>query len=168
VNVPEADAVTETCGSPASTVPLLSMSNQTTPETDPAKPEPETVIDVPGGPLVGLKDIAGVTVNGAEASTGPPDGTSALMLYVPAATVGTVRVAVKVPVPDAVTGTFGSPASSTLSPSMSNQTTPEAPTMKPEPETGCHRDLRLACVNCTAVVYVEPDNTRNRSSKARA
>jgi sorbitol-specific phosphotransferase system component IIBC len=33
------------------------MSNQTTPVVDPEKPEPETVTDVPGGPLVGLKDI---------------------------------------------------------------------------------------------------------------
>jgi hypothetical protein len=80
VNVPEADAVTETCGSPASTVPLLSVSNQTTPVADAAKPEPVTVTDVPGGPLVGLKDIAGVTENDAEASTDPPDGTSARML----------------------------------------------------------------------------------------
>jgi hypothetical protein len=44
-------------GSPGSSTPLLLLSNQTTPETDAAKPEPETVTVVPGGPLVGLKDI---------------------------------------------------------------------------------------------------------------
>jgi hypothetical protein len=76
-----------------------------------------------------------VTVNVAEASTDPADGTSALMLYVPAATVGTVRVAVKVPVPLAVTDTDGSPASNIESPSRSNQTLPEAPGMKFVPET---------------------------------
>jgi hypothetical protein len=63
VNVPVADAVTDADGSPESNAPLLLLSNQTTPETDAAKPEPETVTVVPGGPLVGLKDIAGVIVN---------------------------------------------------------------------------------------------------------
>jgi hypothetical protein len=99
------------------------------------KPEPLTVTDVPGGPLEGLNVIAGVTVNDAEASTEPPDGTSALMLYVPAATEGMVRVAVNVPEADAVTDADGSPGSTALLPFVSNQTTPEAPTLKPEPVT---------------------------------
>jgi hypothetical protein len=136
VKVPKGPVVTDADGSPRSNAPLLLLSNQTMPETDAAKPEPETVTVVPGEPLVGLRDIAGVTKNVAEASTGPPDGTSARMLY-PAAwkgTVGTVRVAVNIPVADAVTETNGSPGSSTPSLSMSNQTTPEAPGMKSVPE----------------------------------
>jgi hypothetical protein len=104
VNVPVALAVTGTFGSPGSTAPLPFVSNQTIPGAPAKKFVPVTVIDVPGGPLVGLKDIDGdKTVNGAEASTDPPDGTSALMLYVPAATEGMVRVAVNVPEADAVT-----------------------------------------------------------------
>jgi hypothetical protein len=77
VKVPKGPVVTDADGSPRSNAPLLLLSNQTMPETDAAKPEPETVTVVPGGPLVGLRDIAGVTKNVAEASTGPPDGTSA-------------------------------------------------------------------------------------------
>jgi hypothetical protein len=50
-------------------------------------------------------------VNDAEASTGGPDGTSARMLYVPAGTEGMGRVAVNVPVADAVTDTGDSAAS---------------------------------------------------------
>jgi hypothetical protein len=98
--------------------------------------EPTTVIDVPGEPLVGDMLIDGVgTVNDAEASTDPSNGTSARMLYDPAGTSGTTRVTEKLPPPSAVAGVFGSPGSSTLSPSMSNQTTPESPEEKPEPET---------------------------------
>jgi hypothetical protein len=63
VKVPVADAVTDADGSPGSNAPLLSLSNQTMPEAPAAKPEPETLTVVPGGPLVGLKDIAGVIVN---------------------------------------------------------------------------------------------------------
>jgi hypothetical protein len=79
--VPVADAVTDADGSPESSAPLLLLSNQTTPEAPTLKPEPVTVIDVLGGPLVGDMLIDGVgTVNVAEASTVPPDGTSARML----------------------------------------------------------------------------------------
>jgi hypothetical protein len=68
------------------------------------KPVPVIVISCPLETVVGLTitDMV-VTVNGAEASTGAPDGTSARMLYGPAATEGMVRVAVNVPVADAVT-----------------------------------------------------------------
>jgi hypothetical protein len=63
VNVPKGPVVTDADGSPGSNAPLLLLSNQTMPETDAAKPEPETVTVVPGEPLVGLRDIAGVIVN---------------------------------------------------------------------------------------------------------
>jgi hypothetical protein len=105
------------------------------------------------------------TVNVAKASMGPPDGTSALILYVPAATVGTVRVAVNVPVADAVTETDGSPKSTAPSSSMSNQTTPEAPAAKPEPETVTVvpgeplvglRDIAGVIVNVTAGAVLTP------------
>jgi hypothetical protein len=43
---------------------LLLLSNQTTPEADTAKPEPEMVTVVPGGPLVGLKVIVGTASAG--------------------------------------------------------------------------------------------------------
>jgi hypothetical protein len=62
---PEASVVTGAFGSPESSTPLLLLSNQTTPETDAAKPEPETVTVVPGGPLVGLKDIEDTANTGA-------------------------------------------------------------------------------------------------------
>jgi hypothetical protein len=65
VKVPKGPVVTDADGSPESSAPLLLLSNQTTPETDAAKPEPETVTVVPGGPLVGLKDIDGTANTGA-------------------------------------------------------------------------------------------------------
>jgi hypothetical protein len=112
------------------------MSNQTKPEAPTLKPEPVTVIDVPGEPLPGDMLIDGDgTENIAKASTEPPDGTSALMLYGPAATEGMVRVAVNVPEADAVTETCGSPASTVPLLSVSNQTTPVADAAKPEPVT---------------------------------
>jgi hypothetical protein len=103
-----------------------------------AKPDPATDVIAPGPPLAGVKVIAGdSTVNVAEASTAPPTGTSALTEYVPAATVGTVKFtpAPKVPVPVVVTGTWISPASKTLLPLVSNQTTPGVLAAKPPPVT---------------------------------
>jgi hypothetical protein len=142
------------------------VSNQTIPGAPAKKFVPVTVIDVPGGPLEGLNDIDGdKTVNDAEASTEPPDGTSALMLYVPAATEGMVRVAVNVPEADAITDTDGSPASTALLSFVSNQTTPEADAAKPEPVTVTEvpggplvglKDIAGVTVNVTADGVLTP------------
>jgi hypothetical protein len=135
-NAPVLLAVAVPTLSPGSTNPLPFKSKNIVTVAPSLKFKPITVIDVPGEPLVGVMLIDGVgTVNVAEASTGPPNGTSALMLYVPAAKSGTVRVAVNAPDPSAVTGTFGSPGSTALLPFVSNQTTPEADGVKPEPVT---------------------------------
>jgi hypothetical protein len=166
VKVPKGPVVTDADGSPGSSTPLLMLSNQTMPVAPAAKPEPETVTVVPGGPLVGDMLIDGVgTVNVAEASTGPPDGTSALMKYVPAGTSGVVRVAVKAPVADAVTDADGSPASNAPLLLLSNQTMPVAPAAKPEPETVTVvpggplvglRDIAGVTVNVTAGAVLTP------------
>jgi hypothetical protein len=122
--------------SPGSTNPLPFKSKNIVTVAPSLKFEPVTVIGVPGGPLVGDMVIDGVgTVNDVEASTEPPDGTSALIWYIVAATSGTMRVAVNVPVADAVTGTFGSPGSTALLPFVSNQTIPGAPAKKFVPVT---------------------------------
>jgi hypothetical protein len=135
-NAPVMLAVAVPTLSPGSATPSASKSKNIVTVEPSLKFEPITVIDVPGEPLVGVMLIDGVgTVNVAEASKDPPNGTSALMLYVPAATSGTVRVAVNAPDPSAVTGTFGSPGSTAPLSFVSNQTTPEADAAKPEPLT---------------------------------
>jgi hypothetical protein len=135
-NAPVLLAVAVPTLSPGSTTPLASKSKNIVTVEPSLKFEPITVIDVPGEPLVGVILIDGVgTVKSPKASTGPPNGTSALILYDPAATSGTVRVAVNAPVPSAVTGTFGSPGSTILLRFVSNQTTPEADAVKPVPVT---------------------------------
>jgi hypothetical protein len=111
-NAPEPLAVAVPTVSPGSTCPSLSKSKNIVTVELSLKFEPITVIDVPGGPLVGDMLIDGVgTVNDAEASgTGGPNGMSARMTYDPAVTSGTTRLTPeKSPEPSVVTGAFGSP-----------------------------------------------------------
>ena len=63
------------------------------------KPEPVTVTDVPAGPWTRLNVIAGVvTVNVAEAVSDPPSLPVATTEYAAAASDGTVKWQVNVPV----------------------------------------------------------------------
>jgi hypothetical protein len=77
-NAPVLLAVAVPTVSPGSTTPSPSTSKNIVTVAPSLKFEPTTVIDVPGGPLVGDMVIDGVgTMNDAEASTGEPNGTSA-------------------------------------------------------------------------------------------
>jgi hypothetical protein len=66
-------------------------------------PDPVTVTNVPEGPEVRLKDIAGVVMmNWAEAESGLPSLPVATTLYVADASEGTVKMQANVPVTDVV------------------------------------------------------------------
>jgi hypothetical protein len=112
------------------------LSKPTAPAAFIAKPVPVIVITVPGTPEVGLKATLGEgTVKLAEASTGTPEGMSALTGYVPGATAGTVKMIPEGIAPAAVvvTDTRNSPGSIAPSPLLSKPTAPAIFGAKPLP-----------------------------------